>query len=83
MGAEKIIEWCKLRHLQLKDYEYLCFGDSQSDLEMADYLYSKNLKTEFIYVGSNNEMEKKYPIHLTKEKYTAGTLEYLQNIKID
>lgn len=78
LGAKRIISLCMARGIRFKQHTFVCFGDSLSDVEMSDYLYSKNISTELVFVGPlNKKLVRKYPIHLTKKQYSAGTLEYL------
>lgn len=78
LGMEKVLDWLKNRNLETK--KYLTFGDSISDLDMANHLFEKGHNVEFIYVGNKkfNLSKYKFPITVTTKKYDEGTLEYLQ-----
>lgn len=57
----------------------IAFGDSLSDLEMAEELYRSHIPVEFVYVGEK-ELEKAEDFKIVKaqQKFEFGTLEYLQ-----
>lgn len=56
----------------------ICFGDSPTDLEMADELTLAKIPVEFVYVGTDELIQTSYTVHKTSEKYSLGTLEFLK-----
>ncbi len=77
-GATKIMEWLRTKKIDLTNLTITAFGDSTSDLQMAEYFVSQSIPTKFIYVGTDNlDPTLPYPVIKTKARYTAGTLEFL------
>lgn len=77
-GAHLIHDWLKNHKYNLKNSEIVAFGDSPSDLEMASYFATNNIKVKFVYVGETPlPTSNKFTIITTKEKFSTGTLEYL------
>lgn len=78
LGAKRIIDWIKSKNL--KPNHYITAGDSPSDADMADEIYSQGLSVEFWYVNPSNPLknEKKYPVIVSKNIYTKGTLEIMK-----
>ena len=81
LGAKQIFEWYNDQEKVNKQTKFICFGDSMSDLDMSDYLFSKDIDVEFVFVGKDEDIERKYPTHITESKFTSGTVEYLESIK--
>ena len=76
--TQKVLEW--LASKNLKPHKFKIFGDSPSDLEMAQAIFEKGLDFEFIFVGDPAEISGQnypFPITFTKQKFEKGTLEYL------
>ena len=80
LGARRIFDWISAQGEDLKDLHFICFGDSLSDLDMSDFFHSKNISTSFVYVGSEEKIERLYPVNITGSKYIGGTLDFLRNI---
>jgi len=80
LGAKKIIDWLSDQGESLKNFNFVCFGDSLSDLDMSDFFYDKNFQTIFIYVGDKKNIKRLYPVILTKRKYNEGTFDYLNKL---
>lgn len=78
LGAQRIIAW--LRTQRISPFRIVAFGDSISDLAMAEEL-SACFPIEFIFVGSSDIAETAYtfPITRTQARYELGTLEYLSH----
>lgn len=79
-GAQAAYEWqSKLARDTHK--EYLCFGDSSNDYEMARFFAHQGVKVRFIYTGTAalaiDTPEQNIEVTFTKAKMAAGTLEYL------
>jgi len=74
----RILEYIKT--MGLNPSKYITFGDSKSDIPMAEKLYEQKLPVELIYVGENTFEQNtfSFPIKFTQEKFDKGTLEYLK-----
>lgn len=82
-AARRILEWIKNKKIKIK--KYITVGDSfNSDLPMAQEIYSQGLPVEFVYVGKENIDISKYPfpIKITQNKFEKGTLEFLKSSRI-
>jgi HAD superfamily hydrolase (TIGR01484 family) len=79
-AMERIIDW--INHSGLKPEKFITFGDSKSDIPMAEKLYEHKLPVSFVYVGDDNlnTNSMRFPTITTKEKFDKGTLEYLTKI---
>lgn len=78
-SAAQVLNWLKRR--KLMPSEFICFGDSATDLEMGQEIGSKGLKVRFVFVGKPEDIKEKnvsFPIIQTKGLYENGTLEYLK-----
>jgi hypothetical protein len=79
LGADRFEEF--LRDKGIKAEEYDTFGDSKSDLEMADELARRGKKVKMIYVGDSaalGDLQKEYPIDHVGG-FSQGTLDYLSS----
>lgn len=80
LGAKQILTWLRTKNLNLDQFQFIAFGDSTSDLQMANLFVSQKLSTTFIFVGEDKiNKQTKYPTIITKAHYSAGTLEYLNS----
>ncbi|HSA83600.1 MAG TPA: hypothetical protein VLF20_01790 [Patescibacteria group bacterium] len=80
LGAQRFLTF--LAELQMTPDTYYCFGDTESDFDMADYLAAKGKKVYFVYTGKKNNIEineKSYPI-IFETGYSLGTLAYLERM---
>lgn len=76
-GARRFLTFLQEQNLHLA--RFVTFGDSVSDLEMADELYNSGHAVSFIFVGESKKLEninKKYPV-ICIEGYTKATFQYL------
>ena len=77
LGAKRFLTFLKARYLTAQ--QFFCFGDSNTDFEMADYLAVKGNEVTFVYTGDKEklgEINKAYPV-IFEEGYSQGTLRYL------
>jgi len=68
----------KILHAQEED-KFVAVGDNKFDSEMAEESFNQGYKnTTFVYVGTD-KFDKKvdFPVYFSKEKYTAGFVEFL------
>jgi len=80
-GVRKFIDLLFKQKIEPK--EYICFGDSLSDIAMLKELKHLNKNVVFVYVGDKNNIanENITSIFFTSQPHDKGTLEYLQNNK--
>jgi hypothetical protein len=84
LGADRSLQW--LRDSNIKTGQFVAFGDSISDLEMADELQRKGLPVQFVYVGDPEKLEEAKAARKIKDEniiinvggFSQGTLDYLQ-----
>lgn len=82
LSTRQFLDWLSVKNL--KPEKILAFGDSISDLEIAEQLKEDNLNFEFIYTGNPDEIKDKttFPVTFTIEKFgketDEGTLRYLK-----
>jgi hydroxymethylpyrimidine pyrophosphatase-like HAD family hydrolase len=75
------LNWMKEKNYEIGNF--LVFGDQPADLEMANEIAIQGYPVKMIYVGENPiEGGKDYLIIKTKEKYTRGTLAFLEETQL-
>lgn len=77
LGAVRIEKW--LKENKCKPEKVIMFGDSPSDIEMAEELQDR-FPCEFVFVNDPAKIDVKSltcTVTFTKAKFTQGTLEYL------
>lgn len=76
-AVHRIVDWLKEKKINLK--QIFAFGDSMSDLPMAEKFYELGFLIEFVSVGNQQiqQSEYKFPIIYTTYKFEKGTLEFL------
>jgi HAD superfamily hydrolase (TIGR01484 family) len=81
-AVNKILSW--LRSSKTSPDQFLAFGDSKSDIPMAEELHAQGYPVKFIFVGNKahikNPKEYLFPIIITSAEYEYGTLEYLTKL---
>lgn len=80
LGADRFLEILKSKNIAYNTARFDAYGDSVSDLEMADELERRGLDGDFIYVGKQPlpATSKSYAVHTPSDTYSEGTLSYLQ-----
>lgn len=80
LGAKHILAFIDSK--SLNPISFITIGDSESDLEMADELYTQGKNVEFWYVNPSKPIgvEKPYPIRVSEKEFTEGTLELLKEL---
>ncbi len=81
-GAELIYKWLEEQGVVGHD-DFICFGDSHSDYEMARFFASKGAKTRFVYTGTGLQLSDPHSgveVIDTPETHTAGTIKYLDSL---
>lgn len=77
-AAKRVLTWLKQKGI--KPQQFIAFGDSASDLEMAEEIHSRGLPVEFVFVGDSTKIQgqnRGFPIRTSNDHYEKGTLEYL------
>jgi hydroxymethylpyrimidine pyrophosphatase-like HAD family hydrolase len=80
VGSERFLEFLRVR--EVRPEHFVAFGDSVSDIEMADELERKGQDVTFVYVGQGdvtNGDSRKYEI-VQEPGFSSGTLRYLKNL---
>lgn len=79
LGTERFQEWLEARHIKPK--RYTTFGDSTSDIEMAEELDRNGEDVTFVFVGPNPISGSRKPgfkvIH--RPGYSSATREFLKS----
>ncbi|MGC8460793.1 MAG: hypothetical protein ACP5OR_02975 [Candidatus Dormibacteria bacterium] len=87
LGAARALQWAN-RHGHVIT-EARCFGDSLSDIEMADECHRRGIRTTFHFVGARNlanpdELSPRpYPIETTPAPFGQGTASVLAHDRIE
>lgn len=79
LGTSRILEWLAERKFQIE--AFIAFGDSSSDLQMAEVIGHLGLSVEFVFVGEKEQLQDhtlSIPIHLPQAQGEKGTGEYLR-----
>ena len=84
-GADRCLQW--LQDRGIKADRFVAFGDSVSDLEMADELQRRGKEVKFVYVGDAKKLADAAALGKVKDSdiitnegdFSAGTLRYLTN----
>ena len=80
-GARRALAWLEEKEMEPK--EFITFGDSQSDLPMAEELTHLNKRTRFVFVGEPGKLNvnnARFPIIKTKNRYERGVSEFLKQL---
>jgi HAD superfamily hydrolase (TIGR01484 family) len=79
-GAELIYEWM-MSHSGGAPQEFVSFGDSKSDYEMARYFAQQGVASTLVFVGAKTETFTEDPavkLVRTNAEYASGTREYFE-----
>lgn len=78
-AVHRIADWLRAKKINPK--QIFAFGDSMSDLPMAEKFHELGFSIEFVFVGNQQIQQSKYkfPITHTTDKFEGGTLEFLTN----
>lgn len=77
-AVRRVLAW--LSSKSIKPKKFIAFGDSKSDVPMAEELHRQGLSVELVFVGNKshiNPTEYSFPVTVTRAEYEQGTLEYL------
>ena len=85
-GAEAAYEWLQ-RVTDLQHDNFICFGDSHNDYEMARFFAHKNVSVKFVYTGETDlqvdDMHAGVEVVKSTVPYTGGVVEYLTEHVLD
>ncbi len=81
LGAKRILDW--LGSKNIAPQHFVAFGDSDSDLAMADELASQGKSVDFFYVKPEKELRvvKTFPIEISTMSFGEGTVEMFQKLE--
>lgn len=80
LGAQQVLAWLKEQGLQ-PEY-FITFGDSKSDIGMAEEIHRNGLPVELVFVGEKAELQDvhlPFPVSFTQAFCEKGTVEFLKN----
>ncbi len=80
-AIERILDWMKQQGIKPK--QFITFGDSKSDIPMAQRLCKLGYSVKFVFVGNPDQLEGKnlpFSTTTTNNHFDKGTLEYLSSI---
>ncbi len=89
LGAQRFLQW--LRDEGITPSRFVAFGDSISDIDMAEELLRKGKEVTFVYVGESAKLTEAKNAGSIKDtlsivspgNYSAGTLQYLREFTND
>lgn len=80
LGARRLVQFLRSNDINADEASFTAFGDSPSDLAMADELVRHGLHAKMVYVGKESDAihdRGRYPIQRVGG-FTTGTLSYFQ-----
>jgi hydroxymethylpyrimidine pyrophosphatase-like HAD family hydrolase len=80
LGAQRVLEWLK-EHALHPGY-FVTFGDSKSDVGMAEEIFRQGFPVELVFVGEKGQlqgMQLPFPVSFTQALCEKGTIEYLKS----
>lgn len=78
LGTQQVLAW--LREQRLRPAYFIAFGDSRSDVGMAEEIHQQGLPVELVFVGEKSQLQGlqlPFPVSHTLAFCEKGTLEYL------
>lgn len=77
LAAKRFLDW--LNNKNIKPEKFYSFGDSNSDVAMAEELYKNKLNVTFVFVGEPNLLIGKFPFKIVypKSLFDKGVVEFL------
>lgn len=80
LGSQKVLEW--LKDIRIKPKNFVAFGDSKSDVPMAQHVHDQGFSVTLVFVGGSHLLEgqdHQFPVIFTQGLCEKGTLEYLRS----
>lgn len=79
LGIKRIINILKERKIAVQ--KFIAIGDQEADFKMAEELSNQGFSVTYVNVGKNtNNINRKFPVKTTINKYEKGTLEFLKTL---
>lgn len=87
-AAAKILDW--MREKRLLPQQFHAFGDSASDIEMAEEIHNQGNPVEYVFVGDTNPYEHEsykgrkisFPMLITETHFDNGTSDFIKDFLI-
>lgn len=79
LGSRQVLLW--LEEQKLQPQHFITFGDSRSDVGMAEEMYRNGFSVELVFVGGKEQlqnMQLPFPVSFTRNVCEKGTVEYLK-----
>lgn len=83
LGSGKVLEWLESR--KIKPQNFITFGDSKSDVPMAEHIHNQGFPVTLVFVGGRKLLEGRtfaFPVVFTANECEKGTLEYLREASV-
>jgi hydroxymethylpyrimidine pyrophosphatase-like HAD family hydrolase len=80
LGSRQVLAW--LKELGLQPEYFITFGDSKSDVGMAEEIYRNGIHVELVFVGGKEQLQGMllpFPVSFTQAFCEKGTVEYLKS----
>lgn len=80
LGSQQVLAWLKERSLHPACF--IAFGDSKSDVAMAEEFHRNGFPVELVFVGEKGHLEEMllpFTVSFTQALCEKGTVEYLKN----
>ena len=82
LGATRFLEWLESRGITAE--KFFCFGDSKSDLAMAEEIHRQGEDVEFVFIGDRKCVVGSrvgFEVICPEDRHGKGTLSFLKNNK--
>ncbi|MFA6306647.1 MAG: HAD hydrolase family protein [Patescibacteria group bacterium] len=82
LGAGRALAW--LDKKKIRPEQFIAFGDSPSDVAMAEELNRRGLKMQFVFVGERELLADKkmdFAVDYTENHCEKGVIEYMRKVK--
>ena len=79
LGLKRILDILKERKIKIQ--KFITIGDQKADFKMAEELHIQGFPIMHVHVGENNmNINREFPVKITKNKFEKGTLEFLKSL---
>lgn len=80
-GTQRVFKWIDEEEIPVD--KCIAIGDQPFDADMAKVAVEHGHKASLVYLGENNlEQSLNFPVEITKNKYTKGLLEFLEEFNL-
>lgn len=82
LGARRFLDWLNDKNIKIS--KFYAFGDSASDIAMAEEVHKNGQDVTFIFVGGKELIQKKYPFKIVfpKSLFAEGVIEFISGVKL-